>query len=101
PPTHRQIHSFPTRRSSDLESEGVTHYNGAPTVQIVLVNHPKAHRLVQQINVTIAGAPPSPTLLERMKELNFRPIHGYGLTETYRSEEHTSELQSRGHLVCR
>jgi fatty-acyl-CoA synthase len=66
-----------------FESEGVTHYNGAPTVQIVLVNHPKAHRLVQQINVTIAGAPPSPTLLERMKELNFRPIHGYGLTETY------------------
>src|SRR5690625_6637120 len=23
------------------------------------------------------------------------------LEETYRSEEHTSELQSRGHLVCR
>src|SRR5690625_4822864 len=24
-----------------------------------------------------------------------------GLTYTFRSEEHTSELQSRGHLVCR
>src|SRR5690625_6457048 len=24
-----------------------------------------------------------------------------GLLQTYRSEEHTSELQSRGHLVCR
>src|SRR5207253_7964712 len=26
---------------------------------------------------------------------------GYGLTNWSRSEEHTSELQSRGHLVCR
>src|SRR5439155_19964296 len=25
----------------------------------------------------------------------------WGFTETGRSEEHTSELQSRGHLVCR
>jgi fatty-acyl-CoA synthase len=65
-----------------LEREGVTHYNGAPTVQILLVNHAKAHRLDRQITVTVAGAPPSPTLLGRMKELNLRPIHVYGLTET-------------------
>src|SRR5207253_10660811 len=26
---------------------------------------------------------------------------GYGSEKTSRSEEHTSELQSRGHLVCR
>src|SRR5690625_5424683 len=26
---------------------------------------------------------------------------GYSVTERHRSEEHTSELQSRGHLVCR
>jgi fatty-acyl-CoA synthase len=66
-----------------FESEGVTHYNGAPTVQIFLVNHPNAHRLDQQIIVTVAGAPPSPTLLGQMKALNLRPIHVYGLTETY------------------
>src|SRR5207302_8491172 len=66
-----------------FENEGVTHYNGAPTVQITLVNHPKARRLERQITVTVAGAPPSPTLLGRMKELNLRPIHVYGLTETY------------------
>ncbi|HEY6406472.1 MAG TPA: acyl--CoA ligase family protein, partial [Ktedonobacteraceae bacterium] len=66
-----------------FESEGVTHFNGAPTVQIFLVNHPKSHRLDRQITVTIAGAPPSPTLLGQMKALNFRPIHVYGLTETY------------------
>lgn len=62
---------------------GVTHYNGAPTVHIFLVNHPAAHRLERQITVTIAGAPPSPTLLGQLKSLNFRPIHVYGLTETY------------------
>ncbi len=66
-----------------FESEGVTHYNGAPTVQIFLVNHPKAHRLPKQVTVTVAGAPPSPTLLGQLKALNIRPIHVYGLTETY------------------
>ncbi len=66
-----------------FESEGVTHFNGPPTIQIFLVNHPTAHRLDRQITVTVAGAPPSPTLLGQMKALNFRPIHVYGLTETY------------------
>jgi fatty-acyl-CoA synthase len=66
-----------------FESQGVTHYCGAPTVQIFLVNHPKAHRLERQITATIAGAPPSPTLLAQLKPLNIRPLHVYGLTETY------------------
>ena len=66
-----------------LESEGVTHYNGAPTVHIFLANHPKAHPLAKPITVTIAGAPPSPTLLAQLKQLNMRPVHVYGLTETY------------------
>ncbi len=66
-----------------LDRQGVTHYNGAPTVQIGVVNHPKAHRLARPVTVTVAGAPPSPTLLARLKELNFRPVHVYGLTETY------------------
>jgi fatty-acyl-CoA synthase len=66
-----------------LDAEGVTHYNGAPTVQIGVVNHATAHRLERPVTVTVAGAPPSPTLLARLKELNFRPVHVYGLTETY------------------
>ncbi len=66
-----------------LESEGITHYNGAPTVQTAIVNHPRAHRLERPVTVTVAAAPPSPTLLARLKELNFRPVHVYGLTETY------------------
>ena len=66
-----------------FDTEGVTHYNGAPTVHIFLVNHPKAHRLNHQVTTAVGGAPPSPTLLEQMKALNIRPIHLYGLTETY------------------
>jgi fatty-acyl-CoA synthase len=66
-----------------FDREGVTHYNGAPTVQISLVNSPKAHHVERQITVTVAGAPPSPTLIGQLKALNFRPIHVYGLTETY------------------
>ena len=66
-----------------LDQEDVTHYNGAPTVQIGVVNHPAAHRLERPVTVTVAGAPPSPTLLTRLKDLNFRPVHVYGLTETY------------------
>jgi fatty-acyl-CoA synthase len=64
-------------------SEGVTHYNGAPTVHIGVVNHPAARRLDRQVTVTVAGAPPSPTLLGQLDALNFLPIHVYGLTETY------------------
>jgi fatty-acyl-CoA synthase len=66
-----------------LRDEGVTHYNGAPTVQIALVNHPSAGPLERQVTVCVAGAPPSPTLLGQMRALNLRPIHLYGLTESY------------------
>jgi fatty-acyl-CoA synthase len=66
-----------------LDGEGVTHYCGAPTVQISIVNHPRAHRLERPVTLCVAGAPPSPTLLGRLKELGFRPIHVYGLTEVY------------------
>jgi fatty-acyl-CoA synthase len=73
----------PARVWELLEAEGVTHACGAPTVYIGLVNDPAARRLESAVTVSMGGAPPSPTLLERMAELNFRPIHLYGLTETY------------------
>ncbi len=66
-----------------IDEEGVTHYNGAPTVQLMIINHPKAHRLEQPVTAMVAASPPSPTLLARMAELNFRTVHVYGLTETY------------------
>jgi fatty-acyl-CoA synthase len=66
-----------------IDGEGVTHYNGAPTVQLMVINHPRAHRLDRPVTAMVAAAPPSPTLLGRMSELNFRVVHVYGLTETY------------------
>ena len=66
-----------------IRQERVTHFNGAPTLHINLLNHAKAAPVEYPVNVTIAGAPPSPTLLEKIKEFNFKPIHVYGLTETY------------------
>jgi fatty-acyl-CoA synthase len=65
-----------------IDREGITHDNGAPTVHISIASHPKAHRLRRPVTVMLAGAPPSPTLLARLTELNFRPVHTYGLTET-------------------
>jgi fatty-acyl-CoA synthase len=66
-----------------FDSQGVTHYCGAPTVQIGLVNDPKAHPVEKPVKIGIAGAPPSPTLLAQLKGLNLHPMHFYGLTETY------------------
>jgi fatty-acyl-CoA synthase len=66
-----------------IDGEGVTHYNGAPTVQLMVLNHPRAHRLDRPVTAMVAAAPPSPTLFARMSDLNFRVVHVYGLTETY------------------
>jgi fatty-acyl-CoA synthase len=66
-----------------VDAEGVTNFNGAPTVQLMVINHAKAHRVERQLTVVVAAAPPSPTLFARMDELNFRVVHVYGLTETY------------------
>ncbi len=63
--------------------ERVTHFNGAPTLQINLLNHPNAKPVPYPVTITIAGAPPSPTLLDMIKSFNFKPVHVYGLTETY------------------
>jgi acyl-CoA synthetase (AMP-forming)/AMP-acid ligase II len=73
----------PSRIWDLIDGEGITHYCGAPTVQIGIVNDPKAHALVRLVTAAVAGAPPSPTLLARMRQLGFRPVHVYGLTETY------------------
>ncbi|KAJ3750200.1 hypothetical protein DFH05DRAFT_1466425 [Lentinula detonsa] len=61
----------------------VTHYCGAPTVQIGIVNDPAAKRPPQQIRAYIAGAAPTAHLIGSLEEIGIDPIHVYGLTETY------------------
>ncbi|MFD5385646.1 acyl--CoA ligase family protein [Streptomyces sp. NPDC127074] len=66
-----------------LESEGVTHLNGAPTVLAMLANSPAAKPLSKPLVVTTAGAAPSPAIIGHMEELGASIVHVYGLTETY------------------
>src|SRR5207253_9914049 len=70
---HRDLHSFPTRRSSDLPRHGASGGRLADGPCDV------------GVGTCCAASPTAPHVP----------------TPTSRSEEHTSELQSRGHLVCR
>ena len=81
---------LPARRSTPaaiwrlIDEEGVTHFNGAPTVLSALVEPPgRAPRRAPAHGARRPRAPPSPTLLARMEALDFRVVHVYGLTETY------------------
>ena len=77
--------SSPTRIWSAIRSEGVTHFNAAPTVLTALGYGPWADDgpAPRPVRVMTGGAPPSPTLLARMAELDLHVTHLYGLTETY------------------
>src|SRR5688572_33220691 len=74
-PDHRVIHSFPTRRSSDLQQALARAQPGLDG----------AHRLER--------------LAHRALELRQRGDRAALVAD--RSEEHTSELQSQSNLVCR
>src|SRR5207253_7201716 len=84
---HRHLHSFPTRRSSDLAA--------MQTYQKALVKFPADFELLK-------AAGRLDTSLKRFEEAisHLAAAHDRNTTDA-RSEEHTSELQSRGHLVCR
>src|SRR5207253_6167690 len=81
---HPHPHSFPTRRSSDLGAVRAHTDDERPcaksTTQIA------NHSVLNRVRGSSAG-----TQRNRTRPRRSPP----------RSEEHTSELQSRGHLVCR
>src|SRR5690625_6702969 len=82
----RNLHSFPTRRSSDLFGPMKKHENRA--IETGEVSNPENK---EQIDIE--------TKLPMSNENKISDlILPIGIL---RSEEHTSELQSRGHLVCR
>ena len=66
-----------------LRESNVTHFNGAPTVLVMMAWHPDAGRLTRTVRVATGGAPPTPAILERMAELGMDVTHLYGLTETF------------------
>src|SRR5690606_40014011 len=96
---HATIHSFPTRRSSDLDG---TARKPVPVAQITpLVDSFARHALLQQRDECVA--------IEHALSIGGEPRVsgqvGASCRQTkvgeLRSEEHTSELQSRENLVCR
>jgi fatty-acyl-CoA synthase len=68
-----------------IRTQGVTHFNAAPTVLTSLVHHREARQgpPPQHVRVATGGAPPSPDLLSRLDDLGIEVTHLYGLTETY------------------
>jgi fatty-acyl-CoA synthase len=84
--THVMLREIdPAKILSLIQSERVTHFNGAPTVLLMLAEAPEARgvRFEPRVKVATGGSPPSPTLLARMDALGVDVIHLYGLTETY------------------
>src|SRR5437868_9526338 len=81
--THHALHSFPTRRSSDLKVI-------FDTLDASLLLLPESFQTERWLGVHIPGLGAILTIVVRIAP---RP----GM----RSEEHTSELQSRFDIVCR
>src|SRR5207244_7771023 len=84
PGTHRPLHSFPTRRSSDLGEK----------IWIVKLHNTTAADMAQKLGEVfqVAGGVPGKGVGGAVPPATWN---------TSRSEEHTSELQSPDHLVCR
>ncbi|MEY3262719.1 MAG: hypothetical protein RL717_196 [Pseudomonadota bacterium] len=68
-----------------IATERVTHYCGAPIVQSALASTPPEWRsgITQRVSTMVAGAPPSPAVIEAMAAMGFDLTHVYGLTEVY------------------
>src|SRR5690606_41371413 len=98
---HLHLHSFPTRRSSDL-SNIPDSFQAFYTLQItdgsktVKALWNSSYRQIYMCNAILEGISKSTMLEEETKN----QLRGEALFSRARSEEHTSELQSRENLVC-
>lgn len=66
-----------------IDTLGVSHLWGAPTVLTTIAEAAEAHPLDRSLRITTAGAPPSPTIISKMEQLGVTVVHVYGLTEVY------------------
>src|SRR5207244_11060044 len=92
---HTYLHSFPTRRSSDLETHGKAGKSAAGVKQVTIPTVPQP---------SAAQDAATPQIKDQTGNVPAESQAGHkaGTTATKsRSEEHTSELQSPDHLVCR
>src|SRR5690606_40183159 len=92
---HHDLHSFPTRRSSDLNSRV------RKALSLVSVWKVDSVPMLFCSWQGMTGVSSMPLALLQ-SSMPFFPIRAIRLsTGISRSEEHTSELQSRENLVCR
>src|SRR5207249_8392349 len=93
--TTRPLHSFPTRRSSDLDSNPAlnTAQRVRATPAMAMAAPARETPGCRRPPRATRAAPPARRALARLAGLLAAP--------EWRSEEHTSELQSRFDLVCR
>src|SRR5206468_9272553 len=97
----RSTHSFPTRRSSDLVNEGfetIVAGGGDGTINEVLNGIGDAPGGFDKSRL---GVLPLGTVNVFAREMAIPPELEKAWPIILRSEEHTSELQSRSDLVCR
>src|SRR5207253_6314923 len=93
------LHSYPTRRSSDLYLEKALQLK--PDYPEARLNLGMA--LLKMNRISDAANHLNEALRLRPNYAEAHDALGVALynSRNLRSEEHTSELQSRGHLVCR
>src|SRR5690606_42151655 len=93
---HRDLHAFPTRRSSDLiwwsKTYGLKHAAYLAYFHVTMAFNNAGISLYEHSLIGFVHDPISLLTISLMIALG-----GLG----FRSEEHTSELQSRENLVCR
>ena len=80
------LRKFDPQLAFDLiRTEGVTHYCGAPIVQSALADAPAEYRagITHTVYTMVAGAPPAPAVIAKMKTIGIALTHVYGLTEVY------------------
>src|SRR5690606_41518933 len=97
----RELHSFPTRRSSDLPVEAFKSDYAEIRADI---NKARGNIEAARAGYEEALAATDPQQQERMMLLQLKRDDLKApatVTQQARSEEHTSELQSRENLVCR
>ncbi|MBD2763331.1 AMP-binding protein [Kocuria sp. cx-116] len=66
-----------------FDNQAITHLCGAPAVCSIIVDADEAHALDNPIRITTAGAPPAPSIIERLESAGFGIVHVYGLTEVF------------------
>src|SRR5690606_40262179 len=94
---HEHLLSFPTRRSSDLNLDQALDVELNLTPEVTLDAVVAAHVIADRLDLSFSQ------ILDARVRVDTRPAQNLvrpGAANS-RSEEHTSELQSRENLVCR